>query len=153
MPEQPATPSTPPALDIGAATDVGRVREANEDAFLAVRRTGIRAGDALVAVADGMGGHKAGEVASGLAVEALQRMLDDGDPSLEADTLLVRALESGNGAIWAAAAADFEKEGMGTTIVAALLSADGGVVIANVGDSRGYTFRGGQAKLVTVDHT
>ncbi|MCA1648352.1 MAG: protein phosphatase 2C domain-containing protein [Chloroflexi bacterium] len=149
MPEHPA----PSALDIGTATDVGRVREANEDSFFAVRCTGVRAGEALVAVADGMGGHKAGEVASALAIQALQRMLDQSEPTLEADSLLVRALELGNGAIWDAAAADFEKEGMGTTIVAALLTADGRVVLANVGDSRGYAFAGGQARLVTVDHT
>ncbi len=152
MPEQPAT-STPSALDIGTATDVGRVREANEDSFFAVRRTGVRDGEALVAVADGMGGHKAGEVASALAVQSLQQMLDDSDPTLDANSLLMRALEHGNRAIWEAAAEDLEKEGMGTTIVAALLSADGQVVIANVGDSRAYSFVSGKAKLVTVDHT
>jgi protein phosphatase len=152
MPEKPA-PSTQPALDIGTATDVGRVREANEDSFLVVRPTGIRDGQALVAVADGMGGHKAGEVASALAVQSLHEILDDSDATVAADTLLVRALEFGNRAIWEAAADDLEKEGMGTTIVAALVTADGYVVIANVGDSRAYAFAGGQAKLVTVDHT
>jgi serine/threonine protein phosphatase PrpC len=152
MPEQPAT-STPSALDIGTATDVGRVREHNEDSFLAVRPTGARGGTALVAVADGMGGHKAGEVASALAVQSLQQALDDSDPAASADALLRQALEAGNRAIWEAAAEDFEKEGMGTTIVAALLSADGQVVIANVGDSRAYTYAAGEATLVTIDHT
>jgi len=92
MPELPAT-STQSALDIGTATDVGRVREANEDSFLAVRGTGARDGEALVAVADGMGGHKAGEVASALAIESLVQSLNDGDPGVEADTLLMRGLE------------------------------------------------------------
>jgi serine/threonine protein phosphatase PrpC len=152
MPAKPA-PSTQPALDIGTATDVGRVREANEDSLLAVRRTGDREDEALVAVADGMGGHKAGEVASAMAVQWLQQTLDDSDPTVEADALLMSALEYGNDAIWDAAAEDVEKEGMGTTIVAALVSADGSVMIANVGDSRAYAVAGGQARLVTSDHT
>ena len=152
MPEQPTT-STQSALDIGTATDVGRVREANEDSFLAVCPAGSRDGEALVAVADGMGGHKAGEVASALAVQSLQQMLDDSDPAVEADALLTGALELGNRSIWQAAAEDLEKEGMGTTIVAAVLNADGRVVVANVGDSRAYVFAGGKAKLLTVDHT
>jgi serine/threonine protein phosphatase PrpC len=152
MPEQPAT-STQSALDIGTATDVGRVREANEDSLLAVRGTGVRDGEALVAVADGMGGHKAGEVASALAIESLLQSLNDSDPGLEADTLLMRALELGNRSIWDAAAEDLEKEGMGTTIVAALLRADGLAVVANVGDSRAYVFAGGNAQLLTDDHT
>lgn len=152
MPEQPAT-STQSALDIGTATDVGRVREANEDSYLAIRLTGVRDGQVLVAVADGMGGHKAGEVASELAVRSLQQTLDEIDPTAAAETLLMRALELGNRTIWEAAAEDLEKEGMGTTIVAAMLSADGRVVIANVGDSRAYGFADDQARLVTSDHT
>jgi protein phosphatase len=152
MPEQPAT-STHSALDIGTATDVGRVREANEDSFLAVRPTGVRDGEALVAVADGMGGHKAGEVASALAVQSLQQTLEASGPTVEADALLMRALDVGNRAIWDEASEDVEKEGMGTTIVAAMLKADGSVVIANVGDSRAYAFVAGDATLVTVDHT
>ncbi len=152
MPEDPAT-STQSPLEIGAATDVGRVREANEDALLVVRPTGIRDGQALVAVADGMGGHKAGEVASAIAVQTLQQSLDESDPSVEGDSLLMRALEVGNGSIFEAAAGDVEKEGMGTTVVAALLSPDGHVVIANVGDSRAYAYAAGTAKLVTIDHT
>ena len=152
MPELPAT-STQSALDIGTATDVGRVREANEDSLLAVLGTGARDGEALVAVADGMGGHKAGEVASALAIESLLQSLNDSDPGVDADTLLMRALELGNRSIWEAAAEDLEKEGMGTTIVAALLRADGLAVIANVGDSRAYVFAGGNATLLTDDHS
>ncbi len=132
---------------------MGRVREANEDSLLAVHPAGERDGTALVAVADGMGGHKAGEVASALAVQALQRVLDEIDPAVDADALLTRALEVGNRSIWDAAAEDIEKEGMGTTIVAAMLSADGQGIVANVGDSRAYVFADGEAKLLTVDHT
>jgi len=146
MSEQPGI-STKSALDIGTATDVGRVRETNEDSLLAVRGTGVRDGEALVAVADGMGGHKAGEVASAIAVQSLQRSLNDSDPGAAADLLLTAALELGNRSIWNAAAEDLEKEGMGTTIVAALLSADGMAVVANVGDSRAYVFAGGAARF------
>jgi serine/threonine protein phosphatase PrpC len=155
MPEQSPT-STHPApdgLDIGMATDVGRVREANEDAWLAVRPDGARHGQLLVAVADGMGGHKAGEVASALAVETLERALKELDPTAAPDALLRQALELGNRNIWEAAAEDVDKEGMGTTLVAALLSSDGRAVIANVGDSRAYSVAAGKAKLVTSDHT
>jgi PPM family protein phosphatase len=155
MPEQAATPTYLPldGLDIGMATDVGRVREANEDALLAVRADGARAGQALVAVADGMGGHKAGEVASALAIQSLRRALDEAEPTVAADRLLSLGVELGNRTIWEAAAEDIEKDGMGTTLVCALLTPDGQAVIANVGDSRAYVVMGGQAALVTVDHT
>jgi protein phosphatase len=152
MPEQRAT-STHPALDIGLATDVGRVREGNEDALLAVLAEGARAGQVLVAVADGMGGHKAGEVASALAIEALERELAAADPAAAAETLLTDAALLGNRTIWDAASADVDKEGMGTTLVAALLTAGGVAVIANVGDSRAYVVAAGTATLITVDHT
>jgi len=140
-------------LDIGASTDVGRVREANEDALLAVRLDGARCGQALVAVADGMGGHKAGEVASALAIESLRRALTETDASATADAVLMHGAELGNQTIWDAAALDVDKEGMGTTLVCALLSADGQAVIANVGDSRAYAYVGGAATLRTSDHT
>jgi serine/threonine protein phosphatase PrpC len=141
------------ALDIGLATDVGRVREANEDALLAVRPDGVRDGQVLVAVADGMGGHKAGEVASALAVDSLRRALDETDASTMADALLIQGVKLANRTIWDAAAVDPDKEGMGTTLVCALLTADGQAVIANVGDSRAYAFIGGAATLTTSDHT
>jgi serine/threonine protein phosphatase PrpC len=147
------TRSTQAALDIGLATDVGRVREANEDALLAVQPDGARDGQVLVAVADGMGGHKAGEVASALAVDSLRRALDEADASASADALLTQGAKLGNRMIWDAAAVDHDKEGMGTTLVCALLTADGQAVVANVGDSRAYAFIGGAATLTTSDHT
>jgi protein phosphatase len=155
MPEQQATSpnSTHNGLDIGQATDVGRVREGNEDAMLVVRPEGGRAGQALVAVADGMGGHKAGEVASALAIESLGQTLEETDPTATADSLLMNAIELANRTIWEAAAEDLAKEGMGTTLVCALLSDDGETVIANVGDSRAYAVTDGKAILVTTDHT
>jgi protein phosphatase len=152
MPEPGATP-TPAGLDIGLATDVGRVREANEDALLAVTPGGARDGQMLVAVADGMGGHKAGEVASAIAVQSLSQALGQTDPLAPADALLIHAVELANRRIWEEAAQDAEKEGMGTTLVCAVVHAGGEVVIANVGDSRAYGVKDGRAKLVTSDHT
>jgi PPM family protein phosphatase len=155
MPEEtpPSTHSNVNGLDIGMATDVGRVREANEDALLVLRGDGLRAGQALVAVADGMGGHKAGEVASALAIESLRAALEEVDPRAAADDLLKHGMQLGNRTIWEAAGADIDKDGMGTTLVCALLSSDGQAVIANVGDSRAYSVIAGKAALVTADHT
>jgi serine/threonine protein phosphatase PrpC len=140
-------------MDIGSATDVGRVREMNEDALLVVELRGSRQGQVVVAVADGMGGHNAGEVASALAVESVQRSVAEAHGSLSYDDLLVQAVSLGNQNIWNAAAEDSAKDGMGTTFVCALVDADGQVVIANVGDSRAYAYFGGQVHQVTADHT
>ena len=140
-------------MDVGAATDVGRVRAGNEDALLVVHPQGARKGQVVVAVADGMGGHKAGEVASGLAVQSLQRAVDQADPAVPPDTLLANAAQLGNAEIWTAAADDIDKEGMGTTLVCAVVEEDGRVVIANVGDSRAYAYVNGETVLVTEDHT
>jgi serine/threonine protein phosphatase PrpC len=149
----------PPGLDVGSASDVGRVRESNEDALLTLGAD--RDGQVLVAVADGMGGHNAGEVASAIAVESLARTFESDEGGLTAGggngdgigDRLGMAVEQANRAIWEAAAADIEKEGMGTTLVCAVVAASGEVTIANVGDSRAYAFAGGQARLVTIDHT
>jgi PPM family protein phosphatase len=140
-------------MDIGSATDVGRVRAGNEDALLVLRPTGSRKGQIVVAVADGMGGHKAGEVASALAIESLKRFVSEADSSDGPEELLRRGVQSGNQSIWEAAAEDVEKDGMGTTMVAAVVDAEGQVVIANVGDSRAYAYLNGAAVLVTQDHT
>jgi protein phosphatase len=140
-------------MDIGSATDRGRVREGNEDALLVMYPEGARKGQILVAVADGMGGHKAGEVASDLAVRVLERALQEAEPTTPADLTLRDAIQLGNRTIWEAALDDVEKEGMGTTLVCALVEADGRMMIANVGDSRAYAFSEGRTVQVTSDHT
>jgi serine/threonine protein phosphatase PrpC len=127
----------------GAATDVGRVRQVNEDRYLVT--------DGLYAVADGVGGHQAGEVASQTSVEALEahfkeRTVDG----------LVDAIQSANEAVWRLAQSHAEKRGMGTTITAlALVDHDGEemLALANVGDSRGYLFQLGDLVQVTEDHS
>jgi len=140
-------------MDIGSATDVGRVRETNEDSLVVLELRGEQQGHVFVGVADGMGGHNAGEVASALAVEAARRALDAGGSDDAPADLLVRAVRLGNETIYQAAAEDPAKDGMGTTFVCALVDADGQAVIANVGDSRAYAYVGGQVYLVTADHT
>lgn len=128
-------------LAIGAKTDVGRVREGNEDSFFA---------DApLFAVADGMGGHLAGDVASATAIEVITGTgsADTIEPDALAD--IVRAA---NRAIWDKARDDDNLRGMGTTCTLVLID-DSRAEIAHVGDSRLYLFRGQQLEQVTEDHT
>jgi serine/threonine protein phosphatase PrpC len=136
-------------LDIGSATDVGRVREMNEDSLL-VTRSGS---SVLVAVADGMGGHKAGEVASAIAVDSLKDAFAHNDAAHAVSEFLKGAFEVSNRAIWDAASEDIDKDGMGTTLVSAVVDRQGGAVVANVGDSRAYVVADGQATLLTIDHT
>ena len=148
-------PDVTPPFDIGAATDVGLVRKGNEDAWLALATgagAGGQSGDVLVAVADGMGGHAAGEVASRTAVEALRDaclQLRDRPRS----QLLLDAVHHANRAVWEAASRNAEHAGMGTTLVCALLSAGGEAIVVNVGDSRAYVVDRDSARQVTVDHS
>jgi PPM family protein phosphatase len=133
-------------LRLGAATDVGRMRTNNEDSYLSERP--------VAAVADGMGGHNAGEVASAIAIEELAALRGKGPWSNEkaATDDLKRAIVRANRRIREAAAADRELNGMGTTLVAVLEDGDS-VHLANVGDSRAYLLRQGELTQVTVDHT
>lgn len=127
----------------GSATDTGRIRSANEDAFLTV--------DGLFVVADGMGGHRAGEVASHLAVESLQEEFDQAGTDV-----LVRAVEGANRRVVERSLADPDLAGMGTTIVAiALVDADGrdAIGVVNVGDSRLYLLTEGSLQQITEDHS
>jgi serine/threonine protein phosphatase PrpC len=124
-------------FDWGAASDPGRVRPANEDAAVAE--------DGLFAVADGMGGHAAGEIASRVAVEALRTSAGDG---------LVEAVRVANRAVLDRAAEDPALRGMGTTMCAlALVEGEPPqVLVVNVGDSRAYLYRDGELQQLTDDH-
>lgn len=129
-------------LAVGARTDIGQVREGNEDSFLA---------DApLFVVADGMGGHVAGDVASATAIQVVQNersQLDAGDPDS-----LARVVQDANIAIFEKAVDDNTLRGMGTTCT--LLLVDGSTAhLAHVGDSRAYLWRDGELSQVTEDHT
>ena len=132
-------------LRAGATTDVGRVRTINQDSFLVLDDRG------LYAVADGMGGHQGGEVASTLAVEALRATFVGGTSDA-----LAEAIEEANLRIHERGEADPDLQGMGTTVVAVAVVEDddgGSLLIANVGDSRGYLFRDGDLTQLTEDHS
>jgi protein phosphatase len=123
-------------------TDTGRQRKGNEDAYFAR--------SPLFAVADGMGGAQAGEVASAAAIEAMERGLPDGPGSPE-ERLASLVLDA-NERIIAMAAEDQGRAGMGTTMTAAYLT-EAEVAVAHVGDSRLYRLRGGELERLTEDHT
>jgi protein phosphatase len=123
---------------VGAATDIGQVREGNEDSYLVV--------EPLYAVADGMGGHRGGEVASSLALDTVQGMFEHNEGSL-ADQVV-----QANRAVFDRSQNDRSVSGMGTTLTAALV--DGSHVhLVHVGDSRAYLLRGGELAQLTEDHT
>src|SRR5258705_125364 len=110
------------------ASDVGRVRGHNEDRFLVTKDS------RLVAVADGMGGHSAGEVAAQMALDSLveQFMTHVDEAPAETTARLVRAITAANVQIWTSSHSDSGRQGMGTTIVAAAFTRDV-AVIAHVG--------------------
>ena len=128
-------------IEQAGRTDVGRQRSANEDS-LVVRPP-------LFAVADGMGGAKAGEVASAVAVEAVEAAKESGEP---AEAQLAGIVREANRRIYDLAVADESRRGMGTTLTLAKLHGDE-VSLAHVGDSRAYRMRGGELEQLTRDHS
>jgi serine/threonine protein phosphatase PrpC len=123
-------------------TDPGRVRRRNEDAFVV--------DPPLFAVADGMGGAQAGEVASRLAAAAFREYREA--DRLAPEERVAAIIKEANRRIYDRARTDSEVSGMGTTVTAALLS-DGRVVIGHVGDSRAYRIRDGRLEQLTEDHS
>ena len=124
------------------ATHQGMVRQNNEDSLFPTS-SGESDGNAILMVADGMGGHVAGEVASRLAVNAAS--------SIEVDTS--DRVDAGNRAIREEVARDIELEGMGTTLTLVSLAPDGTATFGHVGDSRAYLLRGTDLRQLTEDHT
>jgi PPM family protein phosphatase len=122
-------------------TDVGRQRSANEDSLVVQ--------PPLFAVADGMGGAKAGEVASAVAVQAVESARDSNEPAEAQLTEIVRAA---NRRIYDLAVADESRRGMGTTLTLAKVHGDE-VSLAHVGDSRAYRVRDGELSQLTRDHS
>lgn len=146
-------------LSFWAATDVGRKREANEDNFLVDKKL------SLFVVADGMGGHASGEVASDIAVHEFRNAIDanrdvieryaQGDATVRPPDVLAvleQALQTACLAIFERGQQEPEKRGMGTTTSALLIAGDRGF-IAHVGDSRIYLVRRGQVVQLTEDHS
>lgn len=129
-------------LRAGSATDVGLVRSNNQDRLLVA--------DPLFAVADGMGGAAAGEVASATAIDSLGEAFEAAaQPTSEA---LIAAAQSANRAVWEQAESNPEMRGMGTTLVALALLEDGRLGAINIGDSRLYGLRDGALRQITSDH-
>lgn len=130
---------------------VGRVRKGNEDSLLVDPDRGI------FLVADGMGGHAAGEIASMLAADAVGTLLREGiDQGLQADALLERMVEAfrlADGAIERHVLQNPTTRGMGTTVTAVVLCTDGSYRLGHIGDSRAYLMREGELAQVTRDHT
>src|SRR5262245_52781160 len=124
-----------------AVTDPGRKRRRNEDAYVIA--------PPLFAVADGMGGAQAGEVASGLAAGALEESGANGGGERRVTELIQEA----NRRVHQRATTDAATAGMGTTITAALVEPDGRVVFGHVGDSRAYLLRDDRLEQLTDDHT
>lgn len=143
-------------IEIGTKSDVGLKRYHNEDAYVVIPDIG------LFVVCDGMGGLNAGEVASRLAVEVIQREISAPSTKLhrpesnprfsEPTNRLGHALATANLEIYRAAQDNPEWEGMGTTAVAALLT-DTQLSIAHAGDSRLYLIRGNDIQQLTPDHS
>src|SRR5437868_10904040 len=123
-----------------ALTDVGRQRQSNEDSYLER--------DPLFAVADGMGGARAGEVASRMAVEAFDSAAKDASP----EQMLRSVAREANRRIYEMAQGDTEHAGMGTTLTAAMVSGRE-VAVGDVGDSRLYRLRDGKIERLTEDHS
>jgi len=141
-------------------TDVGRKRKHNEDAYLVDPERG------LFVVADGMGGHAAGEVASRITVESMQEFIASSDDATDsswpfgqagsrtptAGTRLTTAVEKANEKVMRAVASRPELKGMGTTVVAVLIDGERATLV-HVGDSRAYLYRDGDLRRLTDDHS
>jgi PPM family protein phosphatase len=126
-------------LVVGVATDTGRVRDHNEDGYLV--DDALR----LVAVADGMGGHRGGEVASATALEALHQAFAD-------EATLRDSVVAANDAVFEQSSNDDDLRGMGTTLTAGALD-DDTLLVGHVGDSRAYLARDDMLSRITTDHS
>src|SRR2546429_4329385 len=125
-------------VDVGVATDIGKVRGANEDSYLVE--------PPLFAVADGMGGHRGGDVASKLALETVEQRFHRRTGTLS------EQVRRANKAVFERSKVDRRVTGMGTTLTAALVQGDA-LRLAHVGDSRAYLLRAGSLRQLTTDHT
>ena len=146
-------------IRLGSLTHVGMKRSGNEDSYCALVGPNSPPGtDALLAVADGMGGHQSGEVASALAIQELvSRLSSDGtgDSTLPGgggrEALMQRVVQEANAEVNRAATRP-ETRGMGTTLTSAVLAGPD-LFVAHVGDSRAYLLRKGKLRQITQDHS
>lgn len=132
------------SITSSSITETGKVRQTNEDAVL---ETGN-----LFAVADGMGGHQAGEVASALALGVVGQYIEDNIGLISGEKLVEKAAAAANAAVYQKASSSAKFKQMGTTLT--LLYREGDTAyVAHVGDSRAYLFRDGSLKRLTTDHS
>jgi len=144
-------------LEIFGDTDIGKKREINEDNYLCLEISQGLLPLYLLVVADGMGGHSGGEIASSMAVELFKNtvlhQLKDGQGSdLDFRKILEESSVEVNKAVYKKASEDLQLTGMATTMVAALISGHS-ATISNIGDSRAYLIRKKCVEQITVDHT
>ena len=133
-------------LEVGARTETGKVRSGNEDAY------SVDLQNKLFVVADGMGGHNAGEVASRLAVEAIREFMDGIDRNRPIPAILKEAAQSANEKVYMASINNPSLHDMGTTLVMAIIKRDK-MYLAHVGDSRAYALKDRRLVRLTEDHT
>jgi len=148
--EEEGTLRRPLHIEAAGHTHTGRVRDANEDSFAVLAHLN------LFMIADGMGGHSFGEIASMMAINTVEDFFEDPEmaPAAsieEARARLVASVKLANRRILRAARVDRSKRGMGTTF-AGVVAQDTSVCIAHVGDSRVYRLRDGQLEQLTQDH-
>lgn len=163
-----APPAAGVTVHLGGVTDVGRIREHNEDNFLVAdltargrviddesSRHGVGPRGLLLAVCDGMGGAAAGEVASQMAVDVIHAIVQDGEAPADREAFahrLVLAVQEAGARIFLAAKSNRERRGMGTTATVAGVF-DKTLFVAQVGDSRAYLLRGGRLRQITRDQS
>ncbi len=141
-------------LKLGAKTDLGRVRDNNEDKFDFFEPEDpavLATKGCFYAVADGMGGHSAGQIACELALKTVIQTYY-ASPSSDTEASLRHAVKEANALIYDTAQAIPDRQGMGTTLTAAIIREDR-LTIAQVGDSRAYLLRGGKIAQITDDHS
>jgi len=150
----PRTKTRPLGLTVAQRTDVGRKRQHNEDSVAYIipkDQQLLSEKGALFIVADGMGGHAAGEVASEIAVDTICTLYYQ-DPDTDVPASLRRAIQCANATIYQCATENTQHSGMGTTCVVTVLRGKQAFV-ANVGDSRAYLVHRGQVRQITQDHS
>lgn len=140
-------------MNIGASTDRGRIRENNQDYYYFSKSSKLP----LFIVADGMGGHKAGEVASKMAVNVIVKVFTEADINkLDREDAIIdtirRAIVEANNVIFQKSIEDLECNGMGTTITIAYLL-NNKLIIGHIGDSRAYSIKDNELKQETEDHS
>jgi len=133
-------------MQTAVLTHVGLVRQKNEDSYAVLPEQN------LFAVADGMGGHQAGELASRLALKILSELVADLRPGEDCRQQLVQAVQEANRRVYELSRRDADKQGMGTTLTAVWIR-DGVAHLAHIGDSRAYLIRDSELQLLTNDHS